>query len=140
LPFMPSRIIGNSYDKIGLASAARASGLNALRGGDISTGREKLRELMRMGFDSTPMLQVSRNAAWTLRALSGGYAREPDKSEAMLGPYRLIGEALESFAASGMGGLEDEGGKPNKLTPDGKPYLSHMPIFPRRRERQRESA
>jgi hypothetical protein len=123
-----------NYDKVGLAAAARASGLSAMRGGDIAAGREKLREMMKLSYDSAPLFQVSRNAAWTLRALSGGYAREPDKSEAMPGPYRLIGEALESFAASGMADLEDEG-KPNRLTPDGRPFLSCMPIFPRRRER-----
>jgi hypothetical protein len=129
-----------NYDKVGLAAAARASGLNAMRGGDIATGREKMRELMRTRFDSTPLLQVSRGAAWTLRALSGGYAREPDKSEAMPGPYRLIGEALESFAASGMADLED-GGAPNRLTPDGRPYLSSLvPGFGARAPRRHELA
>jgi hypothetical protein len=129
------------YDAIGLASAARAAGLNALRGGDIATGREKMREMMRMQFDSAPLLQVVRNAAWTLRALSGGYAREPDKSEAMAGPYRLIGEALESFAASGMVDIED-GGRPNRFTPDGKPFLSCLPagLGVRAPRRQREPA
>jgi hypothetical protein len=111
-----------------------------LRGGDIATGREKLREMMRLQFDSVPLLQIARNAPWTLRALSGGYAREPDKSEAMAGPYRLIGEALESFAASGMADSGDEG-KPNRVTPDGIPFLSSLPPGfgvrnPRRRERE----
>jgi hypothetical protein len=80
------------------------------------------------------LLQVSRGAAWTLRALSGGYAREPDKSEVTPGPYRLIGESLESFSASAVSDLEDEG-KPNRLTPDGRPYLSSAPArFRRERE------
>jgi hypothetical protein len=124
-----------TYGAIGLAAAARAAGLNVMRGGDIPAGREKLRAMMKIQLDSAPLLQIARDAAWTLRALSGGYAREPDKSEAITGPYRLIGEALESFAASGMSDLEDEG-KPNRFTPDGRPYLSCMPSFPRRRERE----
>jgi Transposase domain (DUF772) len=53
------------------------------------------------------LLPVCRRAEWTLRALSGGYAREPDKSEATPGPYRLIGESLESFA-SFAASLEDD--------------------------------
>jgi hypothetical protein len=124
------------YDTIGLAAAARAAGQPLMKGGEIVTGRENLRRMMRTMLGSEPSFQVCRRAEWTLRALSGGYAREPDKSEATTGPYRLIGEALESFAASGMADLEDEG-KPNRLTPDGRPYLSSMPFFPRRRERAR---
>jgi hypothetical protein len=121
------------YDAIGLASAARAAGLSVLKGGDIVTGREKLRTTMQIQFDSAPLLQVACNAAWTLRALSGGYAREVDKTEATPGPYRLIGEALESFAEFAI--PEDEGA-PNRLTPDGRPYLSSRVTVPRRRERE----
>jgi hypothetical protein len=132
-----------TYDPIGLSASARAAGLNVLRGGDIATGRERLRAMMKLQFDSAPMLQIARNAPWTLRALSGGYARETDKSEAMAGPYRLIGEALESFAAS-TDASEDEG-RPNRITPDGRPYLSSMVPgmgvrASRRRERERETA
>jgi hypothetical protein len=109
------------YDAIGLAAAARAAGLNVMRGGDIPAGREKLREMMRTTLGAEPSFQVCRRAEWTLRALSGGYAREPDKSEATPGPYRLIGESLESFA-SFAASLEDDA-PPNRLTPDGRPYL-----------------
>jgi hypothetical protein len=104
-----------------------------MKGGDIVTGREKLRVMMRTMLGSEPGFQVCRRAEWTLRALSGGYAREPDKSEAMPGPYRLIGEALESFAASSAA-LEDDD-KPNAFTKDGWPYFSSRATIPRRRER-----
>jgi hypothetical protein len=122
------------YDAIGLASAARAAGLSVLKGGDIVTGREKLRTTMKIQLDSAPLLQVARNAAWTLRALSGGYAREVDKTEATPGPYRLIGESLESFAE--FAAIPEDEGTPNRLTPDGRPYLSTAVTFPRRRERE----
>ena len=78
------------YDAIGLTAAARAAGQPLMKGGDVVNGREKLREMMRTTLGAEPVFQVSRRAEWTLRALSGGYAREADKSEAMPGPYRLI--------------------------------------------------
>jgi hypothetical protein len=123
------------YDDIGLAAAARAAGLSPVKGGDVVNGREKLRGMMRTMLGSEPSFQVCRRAEWTLRALSGGYAREADKSEATQGPYRLIGESLESFAE--FAAIPEDEGKPNRLTPDGRPYLSHSPV---RRRREREPA
>jgi hypothetical protein len=121
------------YDAIGLAAAARAAGQPLMKGGDIVTGREKLRGMMRTTLGAEPVFQVCRCAEWTLRALSGGYAREADKSEAMPGPYRLIGESLESFAAF-AGSPEDEV-TPNRLSSSGRPYFSSVVTVPRRRER-----
>lgn len=46
-----------------------------------------------------PLFQVSREASWTLRAMSGGYARATGETQAVEKPYRLIGEALDGFAA-----------------------------------------
>jgi hypothetical protein len=131
------RSLNRRYDAIGLAAAARAAGQPLMKGGDIVTGREKLRGMMRTMLGIEPSFQVCRRAEWTLRALSGGYAREPDKTEATTGPYRLIGEALESFAASAVAALENDDGRPNRLTPDGRPYFSTALTVPRRRERSR---
>jgi hypothetical protein len=105
------------YDAIGLAVAARAAGQPLMKGGDVVNGREKLRGMMRTTLGAEPVFQVSRKAEWTLRAMSGGYAREADKSDATPGAYRLIGESLESFA-SFAGSPEDEG-TPNRLTQGG---------------------
>jgi hypothetical protein len=58
--------------------------------------------------------------------MGGGYAREPGKTEATPGPYRLIGEALESFAAIAAAQMGDDA-KPNAFTKDGRPYLSSLP-------------
>jgi hypothetical protein len=108
-----------------------------MKGGDITLGREKLREMLRTTFGSDPVFQVSRCAGWTLRALSGGYAREPDKTEATPGPYRLIGEPLESFAASAEASEGDRKHEAafTRFTPDGRRYLSSVVRVPRRHER-----
>jgi hypothetical protein len=114
--------------------AARAAGQPLMKGGDVTEGREKLRSMLRTTLGDEPVFQVSRRAEWTLRALSGGYARESDKSDAMAGPYRLIGESLESFAAF-AGSPEDEGIQ-NRLSSSGRPYFSSVVTVPRRRERE----
>jgi hypothetical protein len=113
------------YDSIGLAPAARSAGLTLTQGGNIVAGRDELRKMMQVELGQEPTFQVSRQAAWTLRALSGGYATEPGKTEAATGPYRLIGETLETFAAVAAADMGDDG-KPNAFTKDGRPFLSSM--------------
>jgi hypothetical protein len=94
---------------------------------------------MRTMLGSEPSFQVSRRAEWTIRALSGEYAREADKIEATPGPYRLIGESIESF--SEFAAIPEDEGKPNRLTPDGRPYLSSaLPRHARVARRKREPA
>jgi hypothetical protein len=114
------------YDSVGLTPAARSAGLAISPGGSIVQGRGELRRMMAINLGQEPTFQVSRQAAWTLRAMGGGYAREPGKTEATPGPYRLIGEALESFAAIAAAQMGDDA-KPNAFTKDGRPYLSSLP-------------
>lgn len=87
------------YESIGLIGAAKSADQEIRQGGDLTTGQTELRRLLAFRLGSTPQFQVSKEASWTLRAMSGGYAREPEKVEAMRGPYRVIGEAMESFSA-----------------------------------------
>ncbi len=114
------------YDVIGLLPAARSAGLTITKGGDIIKGRDEMQRLMQGTLGQAPTFQVAQQASWTLRALSGGYCIEAGKTEAERGPYRLIGEALESFAA-GLEALKQEADDSSlnyQVTPDGRRYLS----------------
>jgi hypothetical protein len=92
-----------AFDRVGLRPAAASAGVSLLQGGDTTLGQAEIRRLLQnqivMGDGAQPLLQVSREAAWTIRAMSGGYARAPNAIDAIPGPYKVIGEALESFAA-----------------------------------------
>lgn len=115
------------YDPIGLRPAAETAGQTVLQGGDVTAGRAELRRLLAFRLGDAPLFQVSREASWTLRAMSGGYARESDKIEAMRGPYRVVGEALESFAAVLSGLTIDEDQLLYGVTKDGRSYHSSVP-------------
>lgn len=115
------------YDPIGLRPAAESVGQSVLMGGDLTAGRAELRRLLAIRLGDAPLFQVSREASWTLRAMSGGYARESDKAEAMRGPYRVVGEALESFAAILSGLTIDEDQLLYGVTKDGRSYHSSVP-------------
>ena len=117
------------YDNIGLRAAARSCGLNLLQGGSLIQGREELRRLIQLIRGQTPMFRVSKDATWTVRALSGGYARMPDKKEIKEGGYKVIGEALETFAAVlAMGDFDGEQNLIYATTRDGRRFLSSMPM------------
>lgn len=115
------------YDPIGLRPAAESVGQSVLMGGDLTAGRAELRRLLAFRLGDAPLFQVASEASWTLRAMSGGYARESDKTEAMRGPYRVVGEALESFAAILSGLTIDEDQLLYGVTKDGRSYHSSVP-------------
>jgi hypothetical protein len=116
------------YDPIGLRPAAATAGQAVLQGGDLTAGQAEVRRLLSFVLGDTPLFQVSREASWTLRAMSGGYAREPSKTVAMPGPYKVVGEALESFAAV-LGGLlqVSEDKLLYGVARDGRRYHSSVP-------------
>jgi hypothetical protein len=115
------------YDPMGLRPAAESAGQSVLQGGDLTAGRAELRRLLAIRLGDTPLFQVAREASWTLRAMSGGYARAPQETEAMRGPYRVVGEALESFAAVLSGLTIDESQLLCGITKDGRSYHSSVP-------------
>ena len=112
------------YDTIGLRAAATACGMQLMRGGDIVAGRGELRRLLTLIRGDKPLLQVSKEATWTLRALSGGYSRDPGKPEVKEGAYKVLGECLETFAAVLAQGLDDGDGVRYGQTKDGRKFLS----------------
>ena len=92
-----------------------------------------MRRMMQTMLGKEPTFQVAKQASWSLRALSGGYAVEAGKTEATAGPYRLIGEALESLAATVELTMQDaDAGNLNyRFTSNGKRYLSALVRVPR---------
>ena len=115
------------YDPIGLRPAAAAAGQTVLQGGDLGLGQAEIRRLLQFRLGDTPLFQVSREASWTLRAMSGGYARAPGDTAAMVGPYKVVGEALDCFASvlSGLTTSEDE--LLYAVSKDGRRYHSSVP-------------
>jgi hypothetical protein len=138
LPAYCPQVHFKAHDRIGLRPAAASVGQTLLQGGDLTLGQAEMRQLLTLKIGDIPLFQVAREASWTVRAMSGGYARAPGESEAMSGPYRLIGEAIESFATVLSGGAQEREGTNFRFTEDGKKFLSSM--VPLGRERKRETA
>lgn len=111
------------YDIIGLRAASRRSQAGLSRGGDPANGREEIRALLARQAHGGPSLAVASQARWTLRAFAGGFARNVDQVEPIEGPYRVLMEGVESFAAMLRGAGVDT---PRNIayTPSGKPYTS----------------
>jgi hypothetical protein len=138
LPAYCPPIHWRAHDRIGLWPAASSAGQMVMQGGDLTLGQAEVRRLLAFKLGDTPLFQVAREASWTVRAMSGGYARAPGESEAMPGPYRLIGESLESFATVLSGAAQEHEGANFRFTKDGRKFLSST--VPLGRERKRESA
>lgn len=118
------------HDTIGLRAAARRVPCDVGRGGSEFTGREEIRAMLARLSRGVPAFQVASGARWTLNALSGGYCREVLKSgvltaEAVDGPYKVLMEGVESFAAllkTGMVG--DDTPVHYETTADGRRFIS----------------
>ena len=114
------------YSTIGLVGAVRKLPATAQRGGDILSGRDELRALMRRITHGEPALVVDERARWTLRALLGGFARDVDQQEPQANAYRVLMEGLEAFAGLLRGavvGPDDNEGRV-AYTADGRAYRS----------------
>lgn len=116
-----------TYDAIGLRAAVRKLPADVQRGGDLPTGREELRSLLGRSTHGRTALQIAERARWTLRAFTGGYARDADVPAAHEGPYRVLMEGLEAFAAMLRGASlrgEDDNDRNYAYTAGGQRYLS----------------
>lgn len=113
-----------------IVNILKRNGIFPVTGAQPEVG--SLTNWMRLAIKGEPAFRVSTDAKWTLKALSGGYCRNvaadgqvfQDPAE---GPYRLVGECLESLGRlTETVGLAD-GGDSDVLmshTQDGRPYLS----------------
>lgn len=125
----------SQYDSIGLRAAVQQLPAQLTRGGEPKAGRAELRSMLGRLVHGRPALLVSDQARWTLNALSGGYAREVERKgllsdEPTVGPYRVLMEGLESFAALARAPLlteEDDNQLNYRFTPDGRRYISSRP-------------
>lgn len=115
-------------------SILRRNGVAPVMGAEPEVG--SLTNRLRMLIKNAPAFQVSTDATWSLRALSGGYARAVKGDGTTFeqpsdGPYKLIGEALESLGAlTDRVRSDDDSTELMAYTPDGQAYLS---VLPRRR-------
>ena len=98
----------------------------------IVKGRAELRELLQQQTRGLPALQVSSRARWTLNAFAAGYARAVTRQgmvseEANDGPYRVLMEGLESFAAMAQSAAEEDRDRRYAIAPDGRRYITTSP-------------
>lgn len=94
---------GEKWVNVGLRQAIRALPAEVRLGGGRVQGQQALRDLLDQRHRGMPAVEIGRQAHWTLRALAGGYTRAMVRGRlqdyAEEGPYRLLMEGLESFAA-----------------------------------------
>ena len=118
------------HDTIGLRAACAHLPAEIRPTGSIPLGRETVRQLMSQQRKGFSQFLVSDRARWILNGLAGGYAQSFQKTgtlsdEPVTGPYRVLCEALESFAA--MLQQPAEGEAPRYATsPKGRKYLTTL--------------
>jgi hypothetical protein len=123
-----------SFSPIGLRAAIRALPAEAARGGDMTVGRAELGAQINRLAHGRPALQVASTARWSLNAFAGGYCREVSRKgmlepETAIGPYKVLMEGLESFAAIIRSTRLNEDDVPVNwaVTSDGRRYISSRP-------------
>lgn len=120
-----------AYDTIGLRPAIAKLPAEVRKGGLEATGREELRALLRKTVKGLPALLISTGARWTLNGFAGGYARGIAKGGRVSefaedGPYKVLLEGLESFAALLRGGFASEEDQDVRwaTAQDGRKYMT----------------
>lgn len=113
-----------AYGSIGLVIAARKVPQSVQRGGDIAKGREEIRRFLKQTAHGQPGLRVASRAGWTLRALSGGFARAPEGAEPEDNSYRILLEGIESFAGMLRGEAQDDRAANIDYTASGRQFIS----------------
>jgi len=120
----------DQYRNVGLCQAAARIPVPVQRSTPPEHGHASLAGFMQREHRGFPCFQVSSRARWTLNGLSGGYTRSMKNgvlSEiAEDGPYKVLIEAIESFAGlTDAGSLFDSDEDMNyAVLPSGKRYLS----------------
>lgn len=122
----------NHWDRwvnVGLEQAVRRLPARPMRGGDLSEGRQWIKNSLSRMRRSQAAISVSQGASWTLRALSGGYCRDAKSMEAEPGPYRCLVEGLESWAGLMQLGHDEEDAEAHfAYDRAGRRYNSMIPV------------
>jgi hypothetical protein len=124
----------DQYDTIGLRAASKKVPVEVHKGGRIPEGRAELTDLLEREHGGQRRLLVVPKARWTLNALAGGYCfgimprsglLTPDTVD---GPYKVLMEGFESFAALMRLGIADaEDYEIHYATsPGGRRYITSM--------------
>lgn len=120
------------HDTVGLRGAGRKVPVEISRGGAELEGRTGLAQLLKTASHGGPSVRVSTSARWTLNGFSGGYCYPVTKHGALSdftepGPYRVLMEGLESFAAlMGTGAMEDDSERAFAYSSSGRKYLTAL--------------
>lgn len=125
---------GNEWNNVGLEQAIRQIPASVSRASGPEIGQQVLRQALRQSSGGGPGVQISARAAWTLRALAGGYCRSVRKGGGVAdyaeeGPYRVLMEGLESFVGITAAFRDDgeDNAQPISYDRQGRPYRSAMP-------------
>lgn len=125
----------DQWRAVGLMSAIQRIPAPVTLGGPELDGREELRARLARLRRDVPAVVVAETARWTLRALTGGYSRALTRGgglseEAIEGPYRLLMEGIEAFAAISARTTVLSAGEPQNFAVDryGRRYESVMPM------------
>lgn len=115
-------------NSIGLIAAAKSIPITLSRGNERATGIEEIHKLLRSAVHGMPAFRVDSHATWTLRALSGGYCRQHDKTDAdPMNPYTVLVEGLEALAGMLRGIAQpSDNDRTFGYTDSGKKYLSAL--------------
>jgi hypothetical protein len=104
----------SQYDQVGLVPTLRRVPVEVNQGGSTIAGKEELRRALGRTVNGLPAVQVSSQATWVLRALSGGYAY-PIERDGRLSDfpknnvYKTVMEAVESvMALTSVASADDE--------------------------------
>jgi hypothetical protein len=126
---------GEKYNNVGLIQSVRAIPADIRIGGEENAGQIQLHDLLGRQHRGLPAVVVGARSRWTLRALSGGYARALVRGRlqdyAEEGPYRLLMEGLESFlglARRPQQDDEEDGPQPTREDRYGNRYKSALPF------------
>ena len=93
----------DQYNNMGLKQAAVKLNWDVRKGTDMPAGRALLRDMLKKEVRGMQAILVSDRARWVTNGFAGGYARALLKGGVLAdyaeeGPYRVMMEAVESFA------------------------------------------
>jgi hypothetical protein len=115
--------VRNSF---GLLSSLRGV-CSVRKGGEVSKGREFIRDLLRSEVRGSPRLLLTEGASWTRRALTAGFVWEPGRTEPKEGLYRVLVEGLEAAVAPAA--YASSTAQPTAVTAQGVRYQTADPYY-----------